>query len=118
MTLQKNIHGIVPIRVLLVDDHDLVRAGFRALLTKLHYEVVAEASNGNEALQLVELYKPNVVLMDIAMPDVSGLEVTAQITQQYPGVRVVILSMHANQEYARRALRAGAAGYLLKNARE
>ena len=118
MTLQKNIHANAPIRVLLVDDHDLVRAGFRALLTKLHYEVVAETSNGNEALRFVELYKPNVVLMDIAMPDVSGLEATAQITQQYPEVRVVILSMHANQEYARRALRAGAAGYLLKNARE
>ena len=105
-------------RVLLVDDHDLVRAGFRALLAKLHYQVVAEASNAEEALRLIGIHEPDVVLMDIAMPGLSGLEATGQITEQYPSVRVVILSMHANPEYAKRALRAGAAGYLLKNAKE
>ena len=105
-------------RILLVDDHDLVRAGFRALLAKLRYQVVAEASNAEEALRLIRIHEPDVVLMDIAMPGLSGLEATGQITEQYPSVRVVILSMHANPEYARRALRAGAAGYLLKNASE
>ena len=106
------------IRVLLVDDHDLVRAGFRALLGKLRYQVVAEASNADDALRLIGIHKPDVVLMDIALSGRSGLEVTEQVTEQYPMVRVVILSMHASPEYARRALRAGAAGYLLKNAKE
>jgi DNA-binding NarL/FixJ family response regulator len=106
------------IRVLLADDHELVRAGFRALLAKLRYQVVAEASNADEALSLIGIHNPDVVLMDIAMPGLSGLEATEQITEHYPMVRVVILSMHANPEYARRALRAGAAGYLLKNAKE
>lgn len=105
-------------RILLADDHDLVRAGFRALLAKLRYQVVAEASDGNEVLRLIELHRPDVVLMDVSMPGLSGLEATAQVTQQYPTVRVIILSMHANAEYARRALRAGAVGYLLKNSRE
>ncbi|HKP51335.1 MAG TPA: response regulator transcription factor [Chloroflexia bacterium] len=102
-------------RILLVDDHALVREGFRALLVELGYQVVAEASDGNEALKLVELQRPNVVLMDIAMPELNGLEATAEITQNFPEVRVVILSVHADPEYARRALRAGAAGYLMKN---
>lgn len=103
------------IRVLLADDHALVRAGFRALLGELKVDVVAEASNGGEALRLAEIHRPDVVLMDIAMPDVNGLEATAEAARRLPSVRVIILSMHANAEYARRALRAGAAGYLLKN---
>jgi DNA-binding NarL/FixJ family response regulator len=106
-----------PIRVLLADDHDLVRAGFRTLLREMGLQVVAEASTGNEALRLIERYKPDVVLMDIAMPDVNGLEATSRLTDEFPSVRVIILSMHANAEYARRALRAGAAGYLLKNSK-
>jgi DNA-binding NarL/FixJ family response regulator len=110
-------HTPTPIRVLLADDHDLVRAGFRTLLREMGMQVVAEASNGNEALRLVEVHKPDVVLMDIAMPEVNGLEATARVTEAFPKVRVIILSMHANAEYARRALRAGAVGYLLKNSR-
>lgn len=102
-------------RVLLADDHALVRAGFRALLGELGIQVVAEASDGNEALRLIEIHKPDVVLMDIAMPELSGLEATSRVTKDFPTVRVIILSMHANAEYARRALRAGAVGYLLKN---
>jgi DNA-binding NarL/FixJ family response regulator len=102
-------------RVLLADDHALVRAGFRALLRELGIQVVAEASHGDEALDLIEKHNPDVVLMDIAMPGLNGLEATARVAQAFPGVRVIILSMHANVEYARRALRAGAAGYLLKN---
>jgi DNA-binding NarL/FixJ family response regulator len=104
-------------RILLADDHDLVCAGLRALLDKLRYKVVAEASDGIEALGLIELHTPDVVLMDIAMPSLNGLEATAQAVERWPKVRVIILSMHANAEYARQALRAGAIGYLLKNSR-
>ena len=106
-----------PIQVLLADDHELVRAGFLALLQKLKIEVVAEASDGDEAVRLIELRQPDVVLMDIAMPGLNGLEATAHVTQRFPQVKVIILSVHANIEYAHRALRVGAAGYLLKNSR-
>lgn len=105
------------IRVLLADDHALFRAGLRALLQSLDgVEVVAEAGNGHEAIQLVERERPGLVLMDIAIPELTGLEATARITKAWPQVRVVILSMHANEEYVRQALRAGAKGYLLKGA--
>ncbi len=107
---------MAPLRILLADDHALVRAGFRALLEGLGMEVVAEAGNGEEALQLIGTHRPDVVLMDIAMPGLSGLEATRRAFENYPGVRVIILSMHASVEYARHAVRAGAAGYLLKEA--
>ena len=106
-----------PLRMILADDHALVRAGFRALLTEMGIQIVAEASNGLEVIQLAAQHQPDLVLMDIAMPNLNGLEATARLTQQYPNMRVVILSMHANIEYARRAMQAGAAGYLLKNAK-
>ncbi len=107
-----------PIRVLLADDHTLVRAGFRALLQSLpDIQVVAEADDGREALRLIEEHQPDVVLMDIAMPGLNGLEVVARVTEEFPYVRVIILSVHASEEYVLRALRTGAAGYLLKNAR-
>jgi DNA-binding NarL/FixJ family response regulator len=105
------------INILLADDHALIRAGLRTLLSSLGYRVVAEASNGNEALKLIELHVPDIVLMDIAMPGMSGLEATRRVRQEFPTVRVIILSMFANAEYARQALHAGAAGYLLKNSR-
>jgi DNA-binding NarL/FixJ family response regulator len=104
-------------RVLLADDHALVRAGFRALLRELGIQVVAEASDGSEALRLIELHMPDVVLMDIGMPELNGLQATAIVTQEFPKVRVIILTMHTNGEYVRRALRAGAVGYLLKNSK-
>jgi DNA-binding NarL/FixJ family response regulator len=78
---------------------------------------VAEASNGREALRQAAQHPADVVLMDIAMPELNGLEAAAQLKEQFPEVRVVILSMHANIEYARRAMQAGASGYLLKNAK-
>jgi DNA-binding NarL/FixJ family response regulator len=106
------------IRVLLADDHTLVRAGIRALLQNLGgIQVVAEADDGREALRLIERLRPDVVLMDIAMPGLNGLEAAARATKEFPQVRVIILSMHANEEYVLQALRAGAAGYLLKGAR-
>jgi len=106
-----------PIRVVLADDHALVRAGFRSLLETLPgIEVIAEAGDGREALQLTLTHHPDVVLMDIAMPGMNGLEVTARVAKQAPNVRVIILSMHADEEYVWQALRAGAGGYLLKEA--
>ncbi len=105
------------IRVLLADDHALVRAGFRLLLGQTSgITVVGEASTGHEALRLVETLLPDVVLMDISMPGLNGLEAVRRIAEQFPRVRVVILSMHANEEYVRQALRSGANGYLLKDA--
>ncbi len=103
------------IRVVLAEDHALVREGIRALLQDLSgIEVVAEAGNGQDALRLIELHQPDVVLTDIAMPGLNGLEVAARAAKQFPDVRVIILSMHADEEYVWQALRAGAAGYLHK----
>jgi DNA-binding NarL/FixJ family response regulator len=105
------------IRVLLVDDHGLVRAGIRALLESLQgIQVLGEADDGREALRLIELHRPDIVMMDIAMRGLNGLEATMRITRDFPNTRVIILSMHANEEYVLQSLRAGAAGYLLKDA--
>ncbi len=105
-----------PLRVLLVDDHALMRAGIRALLEELlEAEVVAEAGDGRDALRLVQAHQPDVVLMDIAMPGLNGLEATKRMVKDCPNVRVLILSMHASEEYVWQALKAGAAGYLLKD---
>jgi DNA-binding NarL/FixJ family response regulator len=105
------------IRVLLVDDHALVRAGIRSLLGSMaDVEVVGEAASGEDALALTESAGPHVVLMDIAMKGLSGLEAAARIRDRHPSVRVVILSMHSGEEYVMQALRAGAAGFLLKDA--
>jgi DNA-binding NarL/FixJ family response regulator len=107
-----------PTRILLADDHELVRAGIRALVQKIeNVEVVAEAENGNQALQLIRQLKPDLVLMDIAMPELNGLAATAQAKQEFPEIPIIILSMHADKEYVLQALNAGARGYLLKGAR-
>jgi DNA-binding NarL/FixJ family response regulator len=103
------------IRVLIADDHTLVRAGFRALLESQNVEVIAEAANGREAIELTKKYHPNIVLMDIGMPGLNGVEAAARISKELPFARVLILSMHANEEYVLQALRAGASGYLLKD---
>jgi DNA-binding NarL/FixJ family response regulator len=105
------------IRVLLADDHTLVRAGVRALLEKLSgIEVVGEASDGREVIDLIKTHQPDVVLMDISMPGLNGLQALARITRDFPQVRVIILSMHPNDEYVLQALKSGASGYLLKRA--
>jgi len=104
------------IRVLLADDHTLVLAGIRGLLTKLDgVEVVGEAADGHETLRLAEELRPDVVLLDIAMPGMNGLEVAQRLSELDQAIRVIVLSMHASEEYVLRALRAGAAGYLLKD---
>ncbi|HQY56747.1 MAG: response regulator transcription factor [Nitrospira sp.] len=105
------------IRVLLAEDHTLVRAGFRALLEKLDgILVVGEVSDGLEALKVSKEIVPDVVLMDIAMPGMNGLEATSRMRQECPRTKVLMLSMYTNEEYLKEALRAGASGYLLKDA--
>ncbi|HEV2392703.1 MAG TPA: response regulator transcription factor [Verrucomicrobiae bacterium] len=105
------------LRVMLADDHPIVRAGIRAELEKLpQVEIVAEASDGREALELLQARQPDIVFMDISMRGLNGLETTARITKEFPKTRVIILSMHQNEEYFWQALKAGAAGYLLKKA--
>ncbi|MBI5030935.1 MAG: response regulator transcription factor [Chloroflexi bacterium] len=104
------------LNIVLADDHQLVRMGFRALLEKLGVTVVGEATDGQQAIQLAQSLQPDVMLMDIAMPNLNGLEATTRIAQTNPNIKIIILTMHATAEYARRAIRAGAMGYLLKNA--
>jgi DNA-binding NarL/FixJ family response regulator len=102
---------------LLADDQALVRAGIRSLLERIaEVEVVGEARNGRAALELARKHQPDAVLMDIAMSELNGLEAAARIAKELPSTKVIILSMHANEEYVLQALRAGAAGYLLKDA--
>ena len=103
-------------RVLLVDDHALVRAGLCSLLQEIpNVEVVGQAGDGREALKLVDSLSPNLVLMDITMAGLNGIEAAERMAQDFPRVRVLILSMHATEQYVLRAFRAGAAGYVLKN---
>lgn len=105
------------IRVLLADDHALVRAGLRSLLDRVSdIEVVGEAADGHEAVALARTMTPDVMLMDIAMPGLNGLEAAARIRDELPDVRIILLSMHANEEYVMRALKIGVSGYLLKDA--
>jgi DNA-binding NarL/FixJ family response regulator len=105
------------IRLVLADDHTLVRSGIRMLLNHIRdVEVVGEADNGRDAIAIVEAQKPDVVLMDISMSGMNGLEATGRIVQEFSHVRVIILSMHSDDAYVLQALRAGARGYLLKDA--
>ena len=105
-----------PIRILLVDDHSLVRAGLHALLEKITgVEIVGEAGNGREALTLIESLHPDLVLMDIMMPELNGLDATARAINKFPDTRVIILSMNVTQDVVLQTLQAGASGYLLKN---
>jgi DNA-binding NarL/FixJ family response regulator len=107
----------VTTRVILVDDHALVRAGIRRLLDEVPgVEVIAEGSHGRDAVALALTHRPDVIMMDINMPELNGLEAAERITREVDGVRVVIVSMLGNEEYVAQALRAGAAGYLLKDA--
>jgi DNA-binding NarL/FixJ family response regulator len=105
------------VRVLLADDHTLVRAGLIKLLESIpDITVVGEAGDGLALLKLAEQLQPQLVLMDIAMPGLNGIEATARLARTCPHIRVLILSMHQNEEYVRQALRHGAAAYLLKDA--
>lgn len=106
-----------PARVLLADDHTLVRAGLRKLLESMPcVEVVGEADDGRKVLVMAEQLQPDLVLMDISMPGLTGLEATLRLRKTWPKMRVMVLSMHQNAEYVRQAMRYGAAAYLLKDA--
>jgi two-component system, NarL family, response regulator NreC len=104
------------IRILLADDHTMVRDGLRALLAgQPGLEIVAEAADGRECVQLAEAHSPDVVMMDIAMPKMNGIEATRRILAEKPSTGVVILSMHQDESYVLQSLNAGAKGYLLKD---
>ena len=103
------------VRIVLADDHRMVREGLCGLLAKLeNVEVVAEASDGRQALALVKTHQPDLLLTDIGMKGMNGLEAAARVAKEYPHVRVIILSMHAHEEYVWQALQSGVSGYLLK----
>jgi len=105
------------IRVLLADDHVLVRAGLRVLLQSLGgIQVVAEAGSGDEAIEATLRHQPDVVLMDIAMPGLNGLDAAVRILKQSPHIHLIILSMYTNEDYVRQALSVGVSGYLQKGA--
>ncbi len=105
------------IRILIADDHTLVREGIAAML-RLHddMEVVGEAANGKEAIDKVDELRPDLVLMDIAMPGLGGLEATVTIRKQHPHVKIIVLSQYDDREYVNRFLKAGVSGYILKEA--
>lgn len=104
-----------PIDIVIIDDHKLFREGVKRILDfEPSYRVVAEGEDGNTAIELVEKYKPDVVLMDINMPDVNGVEATADLVQTFPSTKVIILSIHDDEHYVMHALKTGAQGYLLK----
>ena len=104
------------VRILLADDHTLVRQGLRKLLEERpDWEVIAEAGDGREAVRLAEQLKPDVAILDVAMPLLNGIEATRQITKRVPGTHVLVLSMHADEAYVTQILQAGATGYLLKD---
>jgi DNA-binding NarL/FixJ family response regulator len=105
------------LKVLLVDDHALVRRGFRRMLEdEPSFQVVGEASDGLEAVQLAEQLKPEVIVMDCALPQINGIEASRRILTKMPGISILMLSMHSEDTLVRQALEAGAKGYVLKNA--
>jgi two-component system, NarL family, response regulator NreC len=107
----------VKIKVLIADDHDIVRAGVRSLLERQDdIEIVGEAADGRQVVRLAGELSPSIVVMDIAMPQLNGIDATAQILRQDPDIKIIVLSMYADEEYLVRALTAGVKGYLLKDA--
>ena len=105
-----------PIRAVIAEDHQLVRAGFLKLLTSMNFvEIVGEVSNGQEAVEVAAQVHPDVILMDISMPRLNGVEATHRILKDFPDINIIIISMHNTEEYVLQALQAGALGYLLKD---
>ena len=109
--------GLVPIRLLIADDHALVRSGLRSMLQREpSIKIVGEARNGREAVELCRSLGPDLVLMDMRMPEMDGLEATRTIKHESPGIEVLMVTMHENRDYMLEAVKAGAAGYVLKDA--
>lgn len=105
------------VRILVADDHTIVRSGLRLLLeAEPDFQIVGEALDGNQALALAEKLKPDIILMDISMPGLDGLEATRQIKAKWPEIQILILTMHRSEEYFFEVLKAGASGYILKAA--
>lgn len=105
------------IRILIADDHSIVREGVRMILaSQRDFDVVGEAASGEQALELIETLHPDVVVMDISMPGIGGIKATEQIKQRHPSINVLALTMHEDENYVFRLLRAGASGYVLKRA--
>ena len=103
------------IRLMIADDHRMLREGLRRSMTEMGFDVVAEARNGAEAVQLAEATRPDVILMDVTMPEMDGVEACRQLRQTLPNTQIVMLTMHADQEILTSAIRAGASGYLVKD---
>ncbi len=115
--IPKTRTNALPIQVVLADDHDLVRSGIKALLSTVDgVQVIAEARNGNELLQLLESVKPDVVMTDISMPGMDGITAIAEIHSRFPDVKVIVLSMYDTVDFVKRAVANGACGYLMKDA--
>ncbi len=103
------------VKIIIVDDHSIMRDGLKGVLTKNpEYNVSGEANNGQEALSVIEEIRPDIIFMDLSMPDMGGIEATGLITKQFPDSKIIILSMHSEQHQAMDAFRAGASGYVLK----
>ena len=104
----------MPLRLLIADDHRMVREGVRALLASHDYEIVAETSDGREAIRLARLHQPDIALLDVTMPSLNGMDATREVARVAPRCRVIVLSMHRDRAYVLEALRAGARGYVVK----
>ena len=112
-----NEEDTAPVRLLIVDDHALVRSGLRVMLKREPgFEIIGEAGNGREAIELCCSLGPNLVLMDMRMPEMDGLEATRAIKHEHPEISILMVTMHDNNDYKLEAAKAGAAGYVLKDA--
>jgi len=103
------------IKIILTEDHQILRDGVKALIASENIEIIGEASNGTELWKLLEDVNPDIILMDISLPDVSGIELTRMLTSKLPGIKVLILSMYTDESFINQAIKAGAKGYLHKN---
>jgi DNA-binding NarL/FixJ family response regulator len=113
--MDNNVVGAATIRLMLADDHRMLREGLHRSMADQGFDVVGEARDGEEAVRLADDLQPDVILMDVTMPEMDGVEATRQIKQDRPDVRIVMLTMHADQEVLASAIRAGASGYLVKD---
>ena len=105
----------MPTRIVLADDHVLVREGLRSLLEREHFQVMAEASDGQEAVKLIETHHPDIAILDISMPTLNGIDAARGLTRSAPKTKVILLTQHEEEQYIHEALEAGVKGYVLKN---